>query len=444
MSKSCRMIASRINVFLVALALSLAVAWADDVPAPDPQTTASPDDGVADAPDAPNSTGPVTASGPVAVGDINVVDGEPVGTLDDGSAGFGRTMWVNAQRGELEQLLAALPIASNDPVVRDLAIRLALTRSESPVGSGKRALVTIRLEKLLQVGMVSEAGEIAAVARIPNDVDFSRVQATALLLAGRTAEACGDATVARLTESEPFWLELRAYCFGAAGDDAQMDLIDQLLEAQGQDDAEYRMLRDDVLKHLNYMPGVIIVPKPIHVFLLKAAGLPVPPEISARFHLDAQHDPLELASVDYPISPDAVIQATEAFSSRGPIDPVAQRHGALTVGLADALGMPLSAQAQAVLPSVQTTQWRGSRPTQLDFERIGEAAVTEGRHGEAILRLIETLDARDLGDLAPDAAVQFVRQLRQLGLDNEARLLAQQALREYRDPPPLPRDVQQP
>jgi hypothetical protein len=151
-----------------------------------------------------------------------------------------------------------------------------------------------------------------------------------------------------------------------------------------------------------------------------------------------------MAPADFPISPDALIQATEAFSSRAPVDPVAQRRAALTMGLADALGMPLSAQAQALLPTIQTTQWPGSRPSQRDFDRIGEAAVTQGRHGEAVLRLIETLDARDLDDLAPDATVQFVRQLRQLGLDNEARLLAQQALREYRDPPPLPGEAQSP
>jgi hypothetical protein len=139
-----------------------------------------------------------------------------------------------------------------------------------------------------------------------------------------------------------------------------------------------------------------------------------------------------------------VIQAAQAFSPRAAVDPVAQRHAALVIGLADALAMPLPPNAQAALPAVQSTVWRGARPSQQEFDRIGEAELAQGRRGEAIMRLVEALDARDLGDLAPDASVQFVRQLRQLGLDNEARLLAQLALREYRDSPPLPRETAPP
>ncbi len=428
------MTVSRINVFasVALVSLGLGFARADDAPAPQP--AGQDDTTVPDAPDAPNTTGPIIQSNTVAVGDINVVDGDPVGTLDDTTGGFGRDMWVNAQRDTLEQFLSGIPVASRNPIVRDLARRLLLTRSEAPVGLGKRALVSIRIEKLLDVGLVDEAGELAATARLPKNTDFALVQAKAILLAGRTADACGDATAQRLENGDPLWLQLRAYCFAVAGDQTQVDLIDQLLDAQGKTDADYKLLRDDALQHLNYMPGLIGNPSPIHVFLLKAAHLPVPMELAVRFHLNVAQPVLEAAPTDYPVTPDAVSQAALAFGATGNAN--AQRRAALTIGLADALGMPLPPNAQTALQLIRTTQWAGSRPTQQEYDAIGEAAMTQGRRGEAILRLIETLDARDLGDLAPDAVAQFVRLLRQLDLNDEASLLAVQALRDYRDPPP--------
>ena len=62
-----------------------------------------------------------------------------------------------------------------------------------------RALVTIRLEKLLQGGLVDDAGEIAAAIHLDNDPDFARVQADALLYAGHDKDVCGDLTATRLS-----------------------------------------------------------------------------------------------------------------------------------------------------------------------------------------------------------------------------------------------------
>jgi hypothetical protein len=390
-------------------------------PPPSDQTTSdetAPDAAVASA---PNATGPVDQAGPVAVGEVNVFDGDPVGLLDDTNGGLGRDLWVNARRDDLEKLLDAAPLNSKDPVIADLSRRLLLTESESPVGSGKRSLIAVRLQKLLEGGFVEEAGALAIKAHLPNDADFARLQAKAILLAGDVADACGDATVVRLTDGDVFWLQLRAYCFAVSGDQEQVDLIDQLLDAQGHTDADYKILRDDAVKHLNYMPGAIADPSPVHVFLLKVAGLPVPPELIAKFHLDRK------AMTNAP-APTSVFPALSG-------NPGNARRYALEIGLTDALNYPIPARDQPAAVTAVTTRWTGARPSEDEMHAIADASSQPGRKGEAILRIIEAIDARGIGNLAPDVTIRLVKDLIQLGLGDIAKEIGAEALRDYREPP---------
>src|SRR5215472_16506199 len=145
------------------------------------------DRGVASATDASDNGQPPPAASPTAplppgvvVNQLGSVDGPVVGLLDDSNGGLGSQMWSGAVRSDLENELSRIPIVTTDPIVRDLARRLLLTRAEVPLGSSHRALITIRLQRLVDGGLVNEAGALAAVATVPNDPEFARVQAEAL------------------------------------------------------------------------------------------------------------------------------------------------------------------------------------------------------------------------------------------------------------------------
>jgi hypothetical protein len=428
---------SRTSTLIAAILLCVGAANADDTTIPasrEPVTDVAPDEDKPDTADTPTVTGPVDQPGKVSINDINVLDGDAVGLIDEAAGGLGPDMWINSRRDELEQLLSAAPAGSKDTAIRSLMRRVLLTRSQSPVGSGKRALITIRIEKLRQGGMLDDAAALAVRARLPHDPDFARVQAETLLLAGDGTDACGDATEERLTNGGVFWLQLRAYCFAAAGNKAQVDLIDQLLEAEGNTDADYRMLRDDAVLHLNYMPGTIANPTPLHVFLIKAAGLPMPPGLVDRFQLSTR----PVAAPEngaYTIPGDALAEAAASFAAKRAPDPVRQRRAALTIDLAGALQDVVDPKTQAVIVKLQSSQWPGARPSADETSKIADAAADQGRRGEAVLRVIEVLDARDLGSMAPDAVAQLVHILKILGFDAEARSIAARAMREYRDAP---------
>jgi hypothetical protein len=426
---------SRINIFLAALLFHVGAASADDTTIPavqEPVTNVAPDeDSTPDPSDLPTTTGPVDQPSKVSIGDINVLDGDAVGLIDEAAGGLGPDMWINSRRDELERLLSAAPAGSNDTAIRSLMRRVLLTRSQSPAGSGKRALITIRIEKLVQGGMLKDGASLAARARLPHDPDFARVQADTLLLAGDWANACGDATEERLINGDTFWLELRAYCFAVAGDKSQVDLIEQLLEAQGKSDADYRTLRDAAVQHLNATPVVIANPTSLDVFLMKAAGLPLSSELVERFHLSPRPVAIPEES-GYSVPNDALADAAAAFAAKAKPDPLRQRRAALALDLAEALGDVVDLNTQGVMVRVQSVQWPGARPSADEMSKIAEAASDQGRRGEAVLRVSAALEAEDPGGMAPDAVAQLVHVLKILGLDAEARSIAARAMREYR------------
>lgn len=218
----------------------------------------------------------------VTTNELGIVDGAPVGTLDDTNGGLGQTIWANSQRAEIEDLLGKIPLVSADPFVRSLARRVVLTVSEAPVGPAKRALVTIRIEKLLQAGMINEAGAIAGALQLNGDTDYARVQADALLYAGSDAEICSDLTATRLTSAELYWLQLREWCFAAAGDLASAELTHSVIDAQGATDKALDALMASVLSGKSTPPGAIAGPTALHIYLLRKAGLPVTGTIASK------------------------------------------------------------------------------------------------------------------------------------------------------------------
>ena len=215
------------------------------------------------------------SSGAITVSTLGNVEGPPTGTLDSAQGGLGEDLWSGTQRQTADDLMEHLPIATPVAAVRDLARRLVLTKAAAPMGDATEAFVTVRIKRLLDAGMISAAANLAAMAQITNDPGFARVQAEALLYAGRKDVICTPATATRLASADPFWIELRAYCYAVAGNDAALSLTRQIMQAQNIDDAAFDTLLDDVQRHVAKAPDNIAAPSALHAFLLGQLGLPV-------------------------------------------------------------------------------------------------------------------------------------------------------------------------
>ncbi len=350
----------RLRAILFLLALLTTCAWAGsaapDVPADianeEPPPVADDDD--ATPPAAAATSVPQTLPGAAATGvpttqqtapqNSSVVvdvlgapEGPPVGLLDSSNGGLGESLWSGSNRATVEELLSRIPLVSSDSAIRALSKRIVLTQAAAPVGPSQRALVSVRIEKLLDAGLIDEAGALAAQASVPNDPDFARFQADALLTANRAADVCGDLTATRLSASEPLWLQLRAYCAVVNGDQPTAELTRAVLEAQGYSDPAYNTLVDDILNHKNDPPGPIVHPTAMHLFLLQQAGLPIPDDVAAAMGSSANL----LAMRDTRNSAQVRFAAAERIVRTGAISVDELRT------LADAQDIPLARTANA-------------------------------------------------------------------------------------------------
>jgi len=351
-----------------------------------PQTATAPPQTLPGTESNPTVRPPAPQDGPVVVGTLGTTEGPPVGLLDSENGGLGEGLWSGSERATIEDLLSRIPLVSSDPAIRGLAKRIVLSKAAAPPGPSKRAVVSVRIEKLLEAGLIDEAGALAAQASVPNDPDFARLRADALLTANRAAEVCGEATAARLSAGEPFWLQLRAYCAAAGGDQPLADLTLAVLEAQGNSDKAYDALVDDVLNHKSDPPGPIAHPSAMHLFLLQQAGLLIPGDVAAAMgtpaNLLAMRDPRNSAQVRFAAAERIV------------------RTGAASVAelkaLADAQDIPLSRIANA----------------------SADAQVVPFFAGQLLLRRAAQIEPR------PDAKAQLAYQALSLGEKNRLLPLA--------------------
>ncbi len=352
-------------------------------------------------------------------------------------------LWSGSARGELVPLLGKLPLAPTAPSMLALGRTLLLTRAEAPTGDSPEAFLTVRLKKLLEAGYVEEAGAIAATAIVPDDPAFARVQADAILLSGRADAACSDATATRLTSDEPFWIELRAYCYAVAGDGAMYDLTRQVMDAQNLSDGAFDILLDDVRNGAKDAPKPIDNPTALHVFLTEQAGLPVDPAMRSKagagtlFNADAavtsrinelalHSDATSRAAYDLVVpSPDHAAFTQKILVQLVNAAPPESAYAALILGLYSELGEPLPPEAQVRAGTVEATDWPGRRPAPMLMERIEAARGQPGRHGEALLALLVAVGDAGPGDLSPNVTLQFVRVLKEIGPPGAARAFAQ-------------------
>jgi hypothetical protein len=260
----------------------------------------------------------VLPQSPVQVEALGTPEGPPAGLLDSTNGGLGQGIWTDSPRALIEDLLARLPLATTVPSVHALGRRLLLTAADAPPGAAPRSFVSTRVQKLLEAGLLVDAADLAMKAEPPGNPEFARLRATAILFAGRTDDACGPATDLRMKENDSFWIELRAFCYAAAGNDDALELTRQVLRARGIADKAFDVMLGDVVTHAVNDPGEMTNPNALHIYLLRKLGLPIDPSLDAQLGLPAD----VLAMRDSADTPADRLRATEAAARAGAAMPI--------------------------------------------------------------------------------------------------------------------------
>jgi hypothetical protein len=105
---------------------------------------------------------------------------------------------------------------------------------------------------------------------------------------------------------------------------------------------------------------------------------------------------------------------------------------ALLIGLYDAMGRTLPADAKSEASALRAQHLPGRRPDEAVMQKMLLAAATPERKGEAILRILDIVGPKGPGDLAPDITIEIVRALGAMNIKDPAKSMAIHALMLYR------------
>jgi hypothetical protein len=197
-------------------------------------------------------------------------------------AGFGPELWRGSDPALVLKLLRDLPVATHNPPLRELTRRLLISGTNLPVEPGG-SLLAARVARLEAMGALGDAALLLAQLP-PTDQDsaLTRAAADVALLRGDDERACRLAQDVAPASEVPYWTKLMAYCRLRAGDIAGGRLtVDLLREAGGAEDAAFLELADAMASG---SPGEVGLaePSPLHVAMLREAGVPLPPPALAN------------------------------------------------------------------------------------------------------------------------------------------------------------------
>lgn len=219
-------------------------------------------------------------AGAIEVKTLKAAGGEAVGTLDPAHGGFPDTLWAGTPAMVARRLIPLLPGASGSLTVRDLERRLLLTAATPPDGAveGDRpSLVGLRMERLAAMGDSEAVAALAA--RAPQAVSgplAQRAKVDALLLAGKTPEACAQSRGLEAGDGMP--AKLQVLCNYLAGNQLAGNLGLDLLRERKESDQAFIAAAEAASGLPPVAPDKIRLDTltPLHVAAFGAAKMPLP------------------------------------------------------------------------------------------------------------------------------------------------------------------------
>ncbi|MFQ5955618.1 MAG: hypothetical protein ACE5JZ_11195 [Kiloniellales bacterium] len=328
----------------------------------------------------PETAQPGEASvAPVGRGALARIDPESTGTLEDANGGLGIDLWDGTRRSLVERVLPLLPTAPRSRVMRDLMRRLLLTAARAPQGqpadaAGRRNLLALRLNLLLEMGLVDDAARLLRLIPVglqPGTLARTRVET--LMLAEDAPGACRDADARIAGAKDVYWLKVMIFCQAMDQEIDKAALGVELLRESGEDDPLFFSLIGALAGYGKVETGDGAEASSLHLAMLSAAKLPLP---------------ADLTDDDRP----RILRAV-ARSAGAPLEPrleAAERAVAMAVlppaELAELYARVEFSQEQLEDPFRAVEDMTGSRARALLFQAASRQTVPTAR-GEVLKRL---------------------------------------------------------
>jgi hypothetical protein len=223
----------------------------------------------------------------IEVAPLAPVDTSWVGPLVPGKGGFPREMWRGTPRAFIVARLPTLQ-PNTSPLLQSLAQQLLLSDAVAPVPepgepAGDAGLMTLRLDRLLALGLVAPA--LPLLELIPDAAATESVARDGVELRfadNDTAGACNAVNQAIVKYTDPYWARALIACQALGGDNAKAQLgLSLLVEQKAPPDRGFNALIARLGSRAAKLPPLDDA-TPMDFALLAAAKAPLPPETAAK------------------------------------------------------------------------------------------------------------------------------------------------------------------
>jgi hypothetical protein len=218
----------------------------------------------------------------VMVSALEDIDPSGAGLIDETSGGLPSGIYAGSPRAAIVSRIAQLNPVPPSPALQSLQRRILLSTTKPPVGVtpvDEPSMLAQRLRRLIAGGRVGEVTMLGAQS--PREDRFARqTWAEALLLQGRDDDACGDATNLRQSLNEPFWIELRAYCYLIANDMPAATLTLDVMRERANADATFLALASVLTDGAKVKIDALPSPGALQVALLRRTRIAVPASLA--------------------------------------------------------------------------------------------------------------------------------------------------------------------
>lgn len=157
---------------------------------------------------------PAITAAPANAPQAAPMDSGAPGLLDDSNAGLGANLWQGSSAAQLITLMPRLPAPQLQPALRDLQLRLLLTKAPGPNASGGiDTLVPLRAERLHAMGFSTEALLLTNAGGVGASLD-PRGAFEKALADGNAAGACAKVDEALNAQQvlDLYWRKALLYC----------------------------------------------------------------------------------------------------------------------------------------------------------------------------------------------------------------------------------------
>jgi hypothetical protein len=359
---------------------------------------------------------PADAPPAIEIGELDTLDPDSGGTLEESMGGLGVAMWSGTPRATIERLLPQLPNELTSPGLHDLARRLLLTTAIAPRGeadSRGASLIGLRVEKLGAMGLTGAVVDLVGIAP-SRDTDPALVRATidSRLAFDDVAGACEAEAPARKVFDGLYWRMVAIFCQAVAGDSAAAAFETNVLADSGDlDDPAFFAMAETLTSGGKADLDSLSQPTLLHLAMSRAVDATLPSDV-----LETGSATILRAIADVPnVSEDVRLEAAERAAAVGAAGPrwLAEKYAAVEFSDED-LSKAISRAEEERTPRVRALLYQAASLQSLPVTRAAvmqkawEIAEEDGNYllmARLYLPLLEEIDASgELVWFAADAA----------------------------------------